>query len=72
MPLLLGSAAEGAGWLQARSTLLPAAPWQCTLSHCHIGAACLQVNTSSVVLKKLMEGREGDGVLGGNADVTTR
>ncbi|PSC72051.1 expressed ef-hand domain-containing [Micractinium conductrix] len=31
-----------------------------------------QVNTSSVVLKKLMEGREGDGVLGGNADVTTR
>lgn len=32
----------------------------------------LQVNTSSVVLKKLMEGREGEEALGGSADVAAR
>ncbi len=32
----------------------------------------LQVNTSSVVLKRLMEGREGEVPLGGSDDVATR
>lgn len=33
---------------------------------------CPQVNTSSVVLKRLMEGREGEVPLGGSDDVATR
>lgn len=33
---------------------------------------CLQVNTSSVVLKRLLEGQEGEVPLGGSDDVATR
>lgn len=37
-----------------------------------LACPALQVNTSSVVLRKLMEGREADGPLGGSADVAIR